>query len=88
MWLLTLKTCSYLVVSNAADVSNKQTNSVAFSLRANYTDWRLPLLGKIFSANFVDTGVMRGQRGGSPTNVNFNFLDRLLFLTDEQTEGS
>jgi hypothetical protein len=25
---------------------------------------------------FVDRGVSRGQRGGSPTVVNLNFLDR------------
>jgi hypothetical protein len=29
-----------------------------------------------FSAKFVDRGVSRGQRGGSPTVVNLSFLDR------------
>jgi hypothetical protein len=26
---------------------------------------------------FVDRGVLRGQRGGSPTVVNLSFLDRI-----------
>jgi hypothetical protein len=45
---------------------NKQTNSVALSQQANYTDWTTAI-------TFVDRGVPRGQRGGSPTVVNLSF---------------
>jgi hypothetical protein len=30
---------------------------------------------------FVDRGVSRGQRGGSPTVVNLSFLDRIFKVT-------
>jgi hypothetical protein len=34
-----------------------------------------------FSANFVDRGVSRGQRGGSPTVVNLSFLDQNRYFS-------
>jgi hypothetical protein len=34
-----------------------------------------------FSAKFVDRGVLRGQRGGSPTVVNLCFLDRSRYFS-------
>jgi hypothetical protein len=38
---------------------------------------RPPLIDEIVST-FVDRGVSRGQRGGSPTVVNLSFLDRKI----------
>jgi hypothetical protein len=32
-------------------------------------------------STFVDRGVSRGQRGGSPTVVNLSFLDRLTTIS-------
>jgi hypothetical protein len=50
----------------------KQSNSVALSLRANYTDRRPPHVDEILVPTFVDREVSRGQRGGSPTVVNLS----------------
>jgi hypothetical protein len=52
-----------------------QTNSVAFSQQANYTDWATAICRRNLVQTFVDRGVSRGQRGGSPTVVNLSFLD-------------
>jgi hypothetical protein len=54
----------------------KQTNSVALSLQANYTDWTTATCRQNLMPTFVDRGVSRGQRGGSPTVLNLSFLDR------------
>jgi hypothetical protein len=51
-----------------------QTNSVALSPEANYTE-RPPLVDDILVPTFVDTGVSHDQRGGSSTVVNLSFLD-------------
>jgi hypothetical protein len=59
---------------------NKQTNSVAFSPQANYTDWATATCRRNLVPTFVDRGVSRGQRGGSLTVVNLSFLDRTRFL--------
>jgi hypothetical protein len=56
-------------------VLNK-TNSVAFSPRANYTDWGTATCPSNLVPTFADRGVSRGQRGGSRTVVNLSFLDR------------
>jgi hypothetical protein len=53
----------------------KQTKSVALSPRAKYTD-RSATCRRNYVQTFVDRGVSRGQRGGSPTVVNLSFLDR------------
>jgi hypothetical protein len=45
-------------------------NSVAFSPRANYTDWATATCRQNLVPTFVDRGVSCGQRGGSPTVVN------------------
>jgi hypothetical protein len=37
---------------------------------------RPPVVDEILCQLFVDRGVSRGQRGGSPTVVNLSFLDR------------
>jgi hypothetical protein len=58
-------------------VHNKQTNSVALSPRANYTDWATATCRQNLVSTFVDRGVLRGQRGGSTMVVNLSFLDRI-----------
>jgi hypothetical protein len=55
---------------------SKQTNSVALSPQANYTDWATATYRRNLVSTFVDRGMLRGQRGGSPTVVNLSFLDR------------
>jgi hypothetical protein len=59
----------------SADTS-KQTNSVALSPRANYTDWATATCRRNSVPTFADRGVSRGQRCRSPTVVNLTFLDR------------
>jgi hypothetical protein len=53
-------------------------NSVACSLQANYTDWATATHRRILVPTFADRGVLRGQRGGTPTAVNLSFLDFFL----------
>jgi hypothetical protein len=60
---------------------NKQTNSVTLSPRANYTDRSTTTCRRNLVSTFVDRGVSRGQRGGSPTVVNLSFLDRFVNVT-------
>jgi hypothetical protein len=64
------------LVRVAVRSSKQKTNSVAFSPRANYTDWSTATCRRNLMSTFVDRGVSRDQRGGSPTVVNLNFLDR------------
>jgi hypothetical protein len=67
---------SFVQMCSCAAPTNKQTNSVALSPRANYTDWSTSTYRRKLVSTFVDRGVSRGQRGGSPTVVNLSFLDR------------
>jgi hypothetical protein len=67
--------------------TNKQTNSVALSPRANYTDWATTTCRRNSVPTFVDRGVSRGQRGGSPTVVNLSFLDRCFELGKQNFPG-
>jgi hypothetical protein len=62
--------------------TNKQnkTNSVALSRQANYTDWSTATCRRNVVPTFVDRGVSRGQRGGSPTVDNLSFLDRSRYF--------
>jgi hypothetical protein len=53
-----------------------KTNSVALSLRANYTDWSTATGQLILVPTSVDRGVSRGQHGRTPTAVNLSFLER------------
>jgi hypothetical protein len=55
--------------------SFKQTNSVAFSLQANYTDWATATCWRNLVPAFADRGVSRGQQGGSCMVVYLSFLD-------------
>jgi hypothetical protein len=57
------------------------TNSVAFSPRANYTDLATATCRRYLVPNFVDRGVSRSQRGGSPTAVYLCFLDRSHYFS-------
>jgi hypothetical protein len=54
----------------------EQTNSVAFSPQAKYTDWATATFWRNLVPTFADRRVSRGQRGGSPTVVNLSFPDR------------
>jgi hypothetical protein len=64
-----------------------KTNSVAFSLQANYTDWAIATGRRILVPNFADRVVSRGQRGGTLTVVNLSFLDQepLYFLSSSSS---
>jgi hypothetical protein len=48
--------------------------------QANYTDWATATCRRNLVPTFVDRGVTRGQRGGSPTVVNLSFLDRSRYF--------
>jgi hypothetical protein len=56
-------------------IIQKQTNSLAISQQANYTNWATATDQWILVPTFVDRGVSYGQRGGIPTAVNVRFLD-------------
>jgi hypothetical protein len=58
----------------------KQTNSMAFSPQANYTDGANAICWRNLVPTFVDRGVSRGQHGGSSTVVNLSFLDRSRYF--------
>jgi hypothetical protein len=45
------------------------TNSVALSPRANYTDCSTATCQQNLVSTFIDRGVSRGQRGGSPRSL-------------------
>jgi hypothetical protein len=60
---------------------NKQTNSVALSPRANYTDWATATCRRNLVSTSVDRAVSRGQRGESPTVFNLSFLDRSRYFS-------
>jgi hypothetical protein len=59
----------------------KQTNSVAFSPQANYTNWSTATCWRNLVPTFADRGVSRGQRDGSPTVVNLSFLNRSRYFS-------
>jgi hypothetical protein len=68
---------SFLYWIAGENISNKQTNSVAFSPQANYTDWATGTCWQNLVPTFVARGVSRGQRGRPPTVINLSFLDRM-----------
>jgi hypothetical protein len=55
---------------------------MALSPQANYTNWETAACRRNLVPTFVDRGVSRGQRCGSPTVVNHSFLDRELSSHD------
>jgi hypothetical protein len=66
--LYILKRPSLLPLYSAKSKQNKkQTNSVAFSSQANYTDWATATCWRNLVPNYADRRVSRGQRGGCPT---------------------
>jgi hypothetical protein len=56
------------------------SNSEAFSQQRNILTERPPPVGEFLVPTFVDRGVWRGQRGGSPTVVNLSFIDRSRYF--------
>jgi hypothetical protein len=62
-------------------VRTVQTNSVALSPQANYTNWATATCRRNLVPTFVDRGVSCGQRGGSPTVVILSFLDRSCYFS-------
>jgi hypothetical protein len=66
---------------NKRYIQKQKTNSVAFSPRANYTDWATATCRRNLVPIFVDRGVSRGQRSGSPMVVNLSFLDRSRYFS-------
>jgi hypothetical protein len=66
---------------NTKHVNLYKTNSVALSPRSNYTDWATATCRRNLVPSFMDRGVSRGQRGGSPTVVNLSFLDRSRYFS-------
>jgi hypothetical protein len=58
-----------------------QTNTVAFSPQANYTDWSTATGRRVLVPTFADRGVSYDQRGGSPTAVKLGFLDRSRYFS-------
>jgi hypothetical protein len=59
------------------------TISAAFSPQPNYTDWSTDTGWWILVPTFVDRGVSRGQRGGTPTAVNISFLDQSHYYSSK-----
>jgi hypothetical protein len=59
---------------------HNKKNSMALSPQVSYTDSATSTCRRNLVPTFVDRGVLRGQRGGSPTVVNLSFLDRSLSL--------
>jgi hypothetical protein len=55
--------------------------SVALSPQVNYTNLSTATCRRNVVPTFVDRGVSRGQRGGSPTVVNLSFLDRSRYFS-------
>jgi hypothetical protein len=59
----------------------KQTNSVAFSPQANYTEWATATGQQILVPTFVDKGVLHGQCGRTPTVANLSFIDQSCYFS-------
>jgi hypothetical protein len=54
-------------------------NSVALSPQVNCTDWSTATCRRNLMPTFVDRGVSRGQRGGSPADVNTHTHTKLKY---------
>jgi hypothetical protein len=80
VWRLTIRTVVFRDLPHSSQVNagtkTNKTNSVALSPQANYTDWSTATCWRNLEPTFVDRGVSRGQRGGSPTVVKLSFIDR------------
>jgi hypothetical protein len=69
--------CSKMNVS----ILSLQTNSVAFSPQANYTNGATATCWRNLVQTFADRKVSHGQHGGSPTVVNLSFLDQSHYFS-------
>jgi hypothetical protein len=78
-WYFLLQEISKLH-SNAI-ITNKQTNSLALSQQANYTDWAKATFRRNLVPTVVERGMSSGQRGGCLTVVNLSFLDRSRYFS-------
>jgi hypothetical protein len=72
--------CHWHIVLYATN-KDKQINSVALSLQANYTDWATATCRRNLVPTLADRRVSRGQRGGTPTAVSLSFLDRSRYFS-------
>jgi hypothetical protein len=61
--------------------NKNKTYTMAFSPQANYTDRAAVICRRNLVPNFVNSGVLRSQVGGSPTAVNLSFLDRSRYIS-------
>jgi hypothetical protein len=59
----------------ATNKVNYKTIFVALSPQANYTDWATAICRRNLVPTFVDRGISRSERVGTPTVVNLSFLD-------------
>jgi hypothetical protein len=76
------KTASLTVTAvNTSNLTERQTNSVAFIPQENNTDWATATCWRNLVPTFADRRVSRGQCGGSPTVVNLNFVYRSLYIS-------
>jgi hypothetical protein len=74
-------TSSVLELATINTSHNTKTNSVALSPQANYTDRATATCRRNLVPTFVDRGVSRSQRSGSPTVVILSFLDRSRYFS-------
>jgi hypothetical protein len=61
--------------------TSKEPYSMTLSPQANYTECATATCRRNLVPIFVDRGVSRDQRGGSPTVINLSFLDRSRYLS-------
>jgi hypothetical protein len=80
LWCFSVSSSKWQRSTRKNKQTKKQTNSVALSPQANYTDWSTAICRRNLVPTFVDRGVSRGQRGRSPTVVNLSFLDRSSYF--------
>jgi hypothetical protein len=59
----------YMEIINISWLKRQMINSVAFSSRANYTNWATGICWRNLVQTFADKGVLRGQRGRSPRSL-------------------
>jgi hypothetical protein len=86
--LVTLKTetiCSFDTSVPTTVTLYKAPKDIPLILRGfqsatNYTDFANATGRRILGPTFLDRGVSRGQRGGTPTDVNLSFLDRSRYV--------
>jgi hypothetical protein len=68
-------------ISREWNLEQTKSNSAALSPQANYADWATVICRRNLVPTFLDKGVSRGERGGSPAVVNLSFLDRIRYFS-------